>query len=272
MGHLKEASVRGQPKRLIEHKKKQKKITILTAYESYFAKIIDKSDIDAILVGDSLGNVFAGYENTLPVTMEQMIYHVQAVTRSTERITVIADMPFMSYETSIQTAKENAGRLIKEGGAQAVKLEVGKSGGDAVEAIIEMGIPVMGHLGLTPQSVYEQGGWKVQGKTDEEVDNLCEKALDLQSKGVFAVVLELVPAEVAKRITELLAIPTIGIGAGKECDGQILVTQDLLGMTDRPLPRFVRKYQSLHSKIETAIQRFCQDVNESMFPNDSESF
>lgn len=264
--------MRQQPKRFIDLKKQGKKITMLTAYEAFFAQLIDQSNLDAILVGDSLGNVFAGYDNTLPVTMDQMVYHTQTVARATDRITIVADMPFMSYEASIQSAKENAGRLIKDGGAQAVKLEIGKTGLDAAKAIMDMGIPVMGHVGLTPQSVYQQGGWKVQGKTDEDSEKLCETVLQLQEAGVFAIVLELMPATVAEKISSLLQIPTIGIGAGNACDGQILVTQDLLGMTDRALPKFVKQYASLYPTIQSALNQYREDVTSGTFPAKSESF
>ena len=264
--------MRQQPKRLIEKKKEGTKITMLTAYEALFAKVIDQANIDAILVGDSLGNVFAGYDNTVPVTMNQMVYHTQSVVRATEHVTIISDMPFMSYEVSVQMAQKNAGRLIKEGGAQAIKLEVGKSGIEAVKAIIDIGIPVMGHLGLTPQSVYQQGGWKVQGKTKFEVETLCERAIALQAAGVFAVVLELIPATVAQKITDLLTIPTIGIGAGRHCDGQILVTQDLLGMTDRPLPKFVKPLATLYPTIQSAINTYKEKVESQQFPSEGESF
>ena len=201
-----------------------------------------------------------------------MVYHTQAVTRATENITVIADMPFMSYEASTQTAVENAGRLIKEGGAQAIKIEIGKSGMDSAKAIMDIGIPVMGHVGLTPQSVYQQGGWKIQGKTGNEVEALCQRAVQLESEGVFALVLELVPADVAKKVTSLLKIPTIGIGAGPECDGQILVTQDLLGMTDRQLPKFVKPFATIYPMMQSAIKQYKAEVESKQFPSEGESF
>lgn len=253
-------------------KKKGDKISALTAYEALFAGFLDESDIDFILVGDSAGMVFAGHETTVPVTMDEMVYHTRSVRRAVRDTLLVADLPFMSYQTSVEDAMRNAGRLLKEGGAEAVKMEGGKRILDQVKACVDAGIPVMGHLGMTPQSVNQFGGFKTQGKKNQEADELKQDALALQKAGVFAIVLEKIPSELAKEISEELAIPTIGIGAGVHTDGQILVTQDMLGMYEKFKPKFVRLYAQLAGEIKKAVNNFSQDVKNSTFPNKDESF
>jgi len=243
-------------------KEKKEKLTMLTAYDYSTAKIIDEAGINGILVGDSLGMVCLGYEDTLSVTMEDMIHHTRAVARGTKNTLVVGDMPFMSYQTSVYDAVVNAGRLIKEGRAQAVKLE----------AIVKASIPVMAHIGLTPQSVNAFGGFKVQGKDEEAAKNLIEAALAVEKAGAFAVVLECVPAKLAAIITEKLSIPTIGIGAGVECDGQILVYQDMLGMYSDFTPKFVKKYETLGEKMNVAFKKYIEEVKDGVFPAEEHSF
>ena len=241
-------------------KEKKEKLTMLTAYDYSTAKIIDEAGINGILVGDSLGMVCLGYEDTLSVTMEDMIHHTRAVARGTKNTLVVGDMPFMSYQTSVYDAVVNAGRLIKEGRAQAVKLEGGIEVCDKIEAIVKASIPVMAHIGLTPQSVNAFGGFKVQG------------ALAVEKAGAFAVVLECVPAKLAAIITEKLSIPTIGIGAGVECDGQILVYQDMLGMYSDFTPKFVKKYEILGEKMNVAFKKYIEEVKDGVFPAEEHSF
>lgn len=260
------------PSAMIEMKQKGQKIRMLTAYDVLMARLLDQVGVDMILVGDSLGNMFAGYDNTIPVTMDQMVYHTQAVCRGVSRALVVADMPFMSYHVSVEEAKRNAGRLIQEGGAHAVKMEWVSGAEAAIEAVISIGIPVMGHVGLTPQSVYQLGGYKVQGRSEEAVELLLSQAKALEKAGCFAVLLELVPAEVAQKVTALLSVPTIGIGAGVGCDGQVLVTQDVLGMTDAKLPKFVKPYASLHTEMTDALEQYLSDVSAGVFPGEAESF
>lgn len=255
-----------------ESKAKKEKLTMLTAYDYSTAKIIDEAGINGILVGDSLGMVCLGYEDTLSVTMEDMIHHTRAVARGTKNTLVVGDMPFMSYQTSIYDAVVNAGRLIKEGRAQAVKLEGGIEVCDKIEAIVKASIPVMAHIGLTPQSVNAFGGFKVQGKDEEAAKNLIEAALAVEKAGAFAVVLECVPAKLAAIITERLSIPTIGIGAGVECDGQILVYQDMLGMYSDFTPKFVKKYETLGAKMNVAFKKYIEEVKDGVFPAEEHSF
>lgn len=255
-----------------ESKAKKEKLTMLTAYDYSTAKIIDEAGINGILVGDSLGMVCLGYEDTLSVTMEDMIHHTRAVARGTKNTLVVGDMPFMSYQTSIYDAVVNAGRLIKEGRAQAVKLEGGIEVCDKIEAIVKASIPVMAHIGLTPQSVNAFGGFKVQGKDEEAAKNLIEAALAVEKAGAFAVVLECVPAKLAAIITERLSIPTIGIGAGVECDGQILVYQDMLGMYSDFTPKFVKKYETLGAKMNVAFKKYIEEVKDGVFPAQEHSF
>lgn len=253
-------------------KEKKEKLTMLTAYDYSTAKIIDEAGINGILVGDSLGMVCLGYEDTLSVTMEDMIHHTRAVARGTKNTLVVGDMPFMSYQTSVYDAVVNAGRLIKEGRAQAVKLEGGIEVCDKIEAIVKASIPVMAHIGLTPQSVNAFGGFKVQGKDEEAAKNLIEAALAVEKAGAFAVVLECVPAKLAAIITEKLSIPTIGIGAGVECDGQILVYQDMLGMYSDFTPKFVKKYENLGEKMNVAFKKYIEEVKDGVFPAEEHSF
>ena len=253
-------------------KEKNEKLTMLTAYDYSTAKIIDEAGINGILVGDSLGMVCLGYEDTLSVTMEDMIHHTKAVSRGVKNTLVVADMPFMSYQTSVYDAVINAGRLIKEGRAHVVKLEGGVEVCDKIEAIVKASIPVMAHIGLTPQSVNAFGGFKVQGKDKEAARNLIEAALAVEKAGAFAVVLECVPAKLAAIITEKLSIPTLGIGAGAECDGQILVYQDMLGMYSDFTPKFVKKYENLGEKMDIAFKKYIEEVRDGVFPAEEHSF
>jgi 3-methyl-2-oxobutanoate hydroxymethyltransferase len=258
---------------LKQYKEQKKKIVALTAYDYSTAQILDRSGIDVILVGDSLAMVVLGHKTTQPVTVDQMIHHTQAVVRGTERAMVVADMPFMSYQADQNEAIKNAGRFIKEAQARAVKLEgASKPILDIVERLVEAGIPVMGHLGFTPQSVHALGGFRVQGKTAEKAMKLINDAQALERVGAFAVVLEMVPAEVSKLITENLNIPTIGIGAGSNCDGQILVVDDLLGKFTDFKPSFVRQYANLADISSKAIANYVHDVRDNSFPNTAESF
>ena len=255
-----------------EAKQKNEKLSMLTAYDYSTAKIIDEAGINGILVGDSLGMVCLGYEDTLSVTMEDMIHHTSAVTRGAKNTLVVADMPFMSYQTCVYDAVVNAGRLIKEGRAQAVKLEGGIEVCDKIEAIVKASIPVMGHIGLTPQSVNAFGGFKVQGKDEEAAKKLIEEALAIEKAGAFAVVLECVPAKLAAIISEKLSIPTIGIGAGVNCDGQILVYQDMLGLFSDFTPKFVKKYENLGEKMNIAFRKYIEEVKDGAFPAEEHSF
>ena len=253
-------------------KEKNEKLTMLTAYDYSTAKIIDEAGINGILVGDSLGMVCLGYEDTLSVTMEDMIHHTKAVSRGVKNTLVVADMPFMSYQTSVYDAVVNAGRLIKEGRANVVKLEGGLEVCDKIEAIVKASIPVMAHIGLTPQSVNAFGGFKVQGKDEEAAKRLIEEAIAVEKAGAFAVVLECVPAKLAKIISEKLTIPTIGIGAGSDCDGQILVYQDMLGMYSDFTPKFVKKYENLGEKMNIAFKKYIEEVKDGVFPAEEHSF
>lgn len=243
-------------------------ITMLTAYDYPTALIMDRAGIDSILVGDSLGMVVLGYENTLPVTMDDMIHHCKAVARGAEFSLLIGDMPFLSYQVSVEESVRNAGRFLQEGGMDAVKLEGGRERFDAIQAIVGAGIPVMGHLGLTPQSVNLFGGFRAQGKTAKAAKRLVEDALLLQEAGCFSLVLESVPGRLAELVSQKLHIPTIGIGAGLNCDGQVLVTHDLLGLFDRFTPRFVRKYADFYHEMENAFTAYKSDVESGDFPAD----
>lgn len=242
------------------------KLTMLTAYDYSTAKLMDEAGVNSILVGDSLGNVILGYEDTISVTMEDMIHHGAAVARGAKNALVVIDMPFMSYQTSVYDAVVNAGRLMKEGRAGAVKLEGGKSVCPQIQAITEAGIPVVAHLGLTPQSINALGGHKVQGKTEEAARKLMEDAKAVEEAGAFAVVLECVPAKLAAKITETLSIPTIGIGAGNGCDGQVLVYQDLLGMFSDFTPKFVKRYADVGEVMKDAFRAYIREVEEGVFP------
>lgn len=241
-------------------------ISFLTAYDFPTAVALDRSGVDGILVGDSLGMVVLGYDNTIPVTMQEMLHHCRAVSRGASRAHLVGDMPFMSYQVSTAEALRNAGILLQKGGMDAVKLEGGRDRIPAIKAIISAGIPVMGHLGLTPQSVHQLGGWKVQAKSTEAARTLIEDALLLEDAGCYALVLEAIPTEVADLISKRLSIPVIGIGAGVGCDGQILVTHDLLGLFDRFTPSFVKKYADLFSEMERAFREYIADVKERRFP------
>ena len=249
-----------------------KKITALTAYDYSFSKLLDATDIDIILVGDSLGMVSLGHENTLSVTLENMIDHTRAVKRGAQRALVVGYMPFMSYLVSVEQAVTNAGRLIQEGGASAVKLEGGARMADRVQAIVQAGIPVMGHIGLTPQSVHQFGGYKVQGKNYLDSRQIRQDARDLQNAGIFAVVMECIPGELAEEITAELKIPTIGIGAGLHCDGQILVLHDLLGLTQDFVPKFVKQYAQLADILKSAVSEYIQEVRTETFPEQEHTY
>ena len=257
---------------LQEMKGKGEKITMLTAYDYPTARILDECGVEVLLIGDSVGNVMMGTENTLPVTTDEIIYHTEAVVRARKRALVVADMPFMSYQVSIEQAKEEAGRLIKEGGAEAVKLEGGENMEEVIKAICTIDIPVMGHIGLTPQSVHRMGGYKVQGKEEKQREKLLADALAVERAGAFSVVLEAVPLSLAKEITKTLKIPTIGIGAGIYCDGQVLVIHDLLGLTGKFRPKFVKQYVNLENEITKAVKKFLFEVKKKKFPTDKHSF
>jgi 3-methyl-2-oxobutanoate hydroxymethyltransferase len=253
-------------------KEEGKKITMLTAYDYPTALLEDRAGIDIILVGDSVGMTVLGYENTLPVTMDEMIHHTKAVSRGTKYALLVGDMPFMSFNTSEREAIINAGRFMKEGGADAVKLEGGASVKEIARAIVKAGIPVMGHIGLTPQTISMLGGFKVQGKDAQAAQKIIDDALSLEEVGVFSVILEAIPAPIAKMITERLKIPTIGIGAGVNCDGQVLVVHDLLGLFDRFTPKFAKRYVNLSELMLKAFQSYIEDVRKGDFPTDQHSF
>ncbi|MBU3106069.1 3-methyl-2-oxobutanoate hydroxymethyltransferase [Clostridium gasigenes] len=255
-----------------EAKVRNEKLTMLTAYDYSMAKIIDGAGINGILVGDSLGMVCLGYEDTLSVTMEDIIHHTKAVSRGAKNSLIVADMPFMSYQTSIYDSVVNAGRLIKEGRAQVVKLEGGVEVCDKIEAIVKASIPVMAHIGLTPQSVNAFGGFKVQGKSEEAARKLIEDAKAVEKAGAFAVVLECVPAKLADIITKEINIPTIGIGAGVNCDGQILVYQDMLGMFNDFTPKFVKKYANVGEIMNMAFRKYIDEVRDGFFPEEAHTF
>jgi len=242
-------------------------ITMLTGYDYPTALALDQAGIDSILVGDSLGMVVLGYENTIPVTMEEVLHHCRAASRGAKTAFLIGDMPFMSYQASVEEAVRNAGRLLKEGGAEAVKLEGGRERVETVRAIVGAGIPVMGHLGLTPQSIHAQGGYRTQGRTATAAKCLLEDALLLEEAGCFSIVLESVPGKLAEFISKRLTIPTIGIGAGNGCDGQVLVVHDILGLFDRFTPKFVKKYADLHTGMTRAFEEYIADVTARRFPD-----
>jgi len=248
------------------------KISMITAYDFTTAKMLDASGVDAILVGDSAANVMAGHSSTLPITLEQMIYHAQCVTRGTERTLVIVDLPFGSYQSNPQKALDSAVKIMKKTNAQAVKLEGGKEIADSLYKIINAGIPVMGHLGLTPQSIHKLGSYGVQAKEDSKAQKLLEDAKLLEELGCFSIVLEKIPSELAKRVSESVKIPTIGIGAGNYCDGQVLVFQDMIGMNKDFKPKFVRKYLNLYDDITAAVSNYVKDVKDKDFPNSKESY
>lgn len=248
------------------------KISMLTAYDFSFAKIFDNANVDVILVGDSASNVMAGHETTLPITLEQMIYHACSVMRAINRCLVVVDLPFGSYQSNSEIALASAIRIMKETGAHAIKLEGGEDVLESVKRIISAGIPVMGHLGLTPQSIYKFGTYNVRAKEKDEADKLRSDAKLLEEAGCFGIVLEKIPAQLAKEVTESLSIPTIGIGAGKYCDGQVLVMHDMLGINTEFKPRFLRRYLNLYEQANKAVQQYVSDVKNKNFPNDSESY
>lgn len=253
-------------------KKNGQKITMLTAYDYPMARIIDDAGIDVILVGDSLGMVVLGYDSTVPVTMDEMIHHSKAVRRGTKYAFLVGDMPFMSYQVSKEDAVRNAGRFMKEAGCDAVKLEGGDEVLEVTKAIVDAGIPVLGHLGLTPQTISKLGGYKIQGKDASAAKKILDQALSLERCGCFAVVLECVPDLVAKLITEKIGIPTIGIGAGRYCDGQVLVTNDMVGLFDRFTPKFVKQYVKLSPLISDGVKRYKDEVERGLFPGAEHSF
>lgn len=255
-----------------ERKRNQERIAMLTAYDYSTARILDEAGVEVLLVGDSLGMVMLGYDSTIPVNMDEMIHHVKAVARGSNRAMVVGDMPFLSYHTGVIDAVRNAGRFLQEGGAQAIKLEGGREVVETVKHIVAAGIPVMGHLGLTPQQVNQFGGFLVQGKDAESANKIIEDALLLQEAGAFAIVLECVPAALAERITEKLTIPIIGIGAGVNCDGQVLVVHDLLGLYGKFVPKFAKQYAQLNVPFTEAVKAYVHEVKQGQFPGAEHSF
>lgn len=253
-------------------KEEKRKLTMLTAYDYSFAKLMDESGVDSILIGDSVGMVCLGYEDTLSVTMEDMIHHTAAVARGAKNALVIADMPFMSYQTSVYDAVVNAGRLIKEGHAQAVKLEGGFEVSEQIRAIVAASIPVVGHIGLTPQSINAFGGFKVQGKSEEAAQKLLDEAREVEKAGAFAIVLECVPEKLATKISEEISIPTIGIGAGAGCDGQVLVYQDMLGLFSDFTPKFVKQFADVGEVVREAFAGYIKEVQAGTFPAKEHTF
>ena len=259
-------------KSLQEMKENDEKISMLTSYDFTTASIVDKSGIDIILVGDSASNVMAGHETTLPITLDEMIYHASSVIRAVKRALVVVDLPFGTYQSDSQAALESAIRIMKESGSHAVKLEGGKEIKDSIKRIIKAGIPVMGHLGLTPQSIYKFGTYTVRAKEKKEAEQLVKDAILLEKTGCFAIVLEKVPSKLAKKIAKEIKIPIIGIGAGNGVDGQVLVLHDMLGMTKEFNPRFLRRYMNLHDDMITAISSFSKDIKTGNFPNEKEQY
>ena len=253
-------------------KKRGEKIVMLTAYDYPSARLVEEAGVPLILVGDSLGMVVLGYDSTIPVTMDEMLHHVKPVVRGTRGAHVVADMPFMSYQAGPQEALHNAGRMLKEGGAQSVKLEGGRRVADAVCCLVEAGIPVMGHLGLTPQSINQFGGYKVQGKTPAAAVKIVNDAVALEQAGVYAIVLETVPTQLAKAITERVSVPTIGIGAGPDCDGQVQVLHDMLGLIADFMPKHAKRYAHLADSVVDAVRQYTSEVKDGRFPTDLESF
>ncbi len=253
-------------------KAQRQRITALTAYDHLFASLLDEAGVDIVLVGDSVATVVQGRDTTVPVTMDQMVYHTELVARGCKRALVVGDLPFLSYQISVEDALRSAGRLLKEGLAEAVKLEGGVAFAPTVQRLVDAGIPVMGHVGLTPQSIHQFGSYRARGQDAEEQQRIVEDAKCLEQAGAFALVLEKVPAELGKRVAEAVAIPVIGIGAGPHVDGQILVTHDLLGLFTKFRPRFVRRYRELGKEIGDAVRAYCQDVQKGAFPGERESY
>ena len=257
---------------ILGRKNSPNKITAVTATDFSFARIIEQTEVDIVLVGDSLGMVALGYENTLPVTLEEMLAHTRAVSRGVRSALLIGDMPFMSYQVSVEQAVTNAGRFLQEAGAQAVKLEGGIRVAEQVRAIVKAGIPVMGHIGLTPQSVHQFGGYRVQGKTYLDARQIKQDARELQNAGIFSLVLEGIPRELAAEITQELKVPTIGIGAGPDCDGQILVLHDLVGLNTEFTPKFVKRFAELADEMQSAVTEYVEEVRSGKFPADEHSY
>lgn len=257
---------------LLKKKQAGEKITVLTAYDYSTAKLLDEAGIDIALVGDSLGMVVLGYDSTLPVTMADILHHTKAVSRGIERAMIVADMPFMSYQINPDEAVANAGRFLQEAGAHAVKLEGGRPVAETVARIVDAGIPVMGHLGMTPQSVHKFGGFKVQGRAESDAERLINDAKALEQAGVFAIVLELMPRDLAKQITEAISVPTIGLGAGADCDGQVQVSNDLLGLYGEFNPKHAKKYANLRADILKAFKSYVEEVTDGKFPTEEHSF
>ena len=251
---------------LIRRKERGQKIAMLTAYDATMARLLDRAGLDVLLVGDSLGNVILGYETTIPVTLEAMIHHSRAVANGAKRALIVSDMPFLTYHVSMEDAVRNAGRLIQEGGAAAVKMEGGVPITSIVRRIVELGIPVMGHIGLTPQSVHRLGGYRIVGKTESEAVALMNDAQALEEAGAFSIVLECIPDELARKITSALNIPTIGIGSGPHCDGQVLVSYDAFGLFDEFAPKFVKQYANLGAEMTAAAKEYVDDVQQGRFP------
>ena len=257
---------------ILQMKTAGEKITVLTSYDYPFARLVDGEGIDIILVGDSVGSVVSGYDTTLPVTMDEMLYHTKAVVRGSEQALIVTDMPFMSYQTDLRDARINAGRLVKEGGAHAVKLEGGVNIAPTIRSIVDMDVPVMGHIGLTPQSVHRMGGYKVQGRDEAQACQLLADAQAVEEAGAFAMVLEGIPATLAAEVTAAVSIPTIGIGAGVDCDGQVLVIHDILGLCEKYSPKFVKKYADVSGTIKAGISDYISEVKAGTFPADEHSF
>ena len=257
---------------ILTMKKNGEKVSMLTAYDASFAGIIDATGIEMVLVGDSLGMVLLGYNSTVPVTMEEMLHHCRAASKGVKRALLVGDMPFMSYQVSESEAITNAGRFLKEAGCDAVKLEGGTEVCDTVKAMVMAGISVMGHIGLTPQTASQLGGYKVQGKDADSARKLLQSARDLEAAGAFSIVLECIPAELAEVITKAVSIPTIGIGAGKHCDGQVLVTHDMVGMFEKFTPSFVKQYVNLAPQIKEAVATYFEEVKNGSFPSEEHSF
>lgn len=257
---------------VVDMKRSGEKISMLTAYDFTMARIIDRAGVDVILVGDSASNVMAGHETTVPMEFDHMLYHASCVVRGTNRALVIADLPFMSYQVTAKEALINAGKMMKMAGVHGVKLEGGEMIADTVKRIVDAGIPVMGHLGLTPQSIYQFGSYKVRAREEQEAEKLLKDAQTLEQSGVFAIVLEKIPVGLAKKVTGSVSVPTIGIGAGPDCDGQVLVAHDMLGLNKDFSPRFLRQYADLDGEMTRAVQSYIHDVKSKTFPNEQESY
>jgi 3-methyl-2-oxobutanoate hydroxymethyltransferase len=257
---------------LLRKKTEQKKITMLTAYDYPFARLVDEAGIDGIIVGDSVAMVIQGLENTLPVTMDEMIYHTKIVSRAVSNAMIIGDLPFLSYQASVEEAVRNAGRFLKEAGATAVKIEGGAEVAEHIRVMTRADIPVMAHIGLTPQAIHRMGGYKVQGRGEESAKRLIEEAHIAEDTGAFSLLLEAIPMGLAKRITEEVSIPTIGIGAGPHCDGQVLVLHDVIGLFERFLPKFAKRYVNLREEVLNALRNYKEEVEKGIFPSEEQSF